>query len=151
MKCSIIDCVTEAAVRGLCRKHYVQEPDIKAAATLYREEHKEEKKVLMSEWIRTPKARYGQVLRQVRIHHRALNISFEEYLIIVSNPCHYCGGTLPETGSGLDRQDSQLGYVHGNVVPCCASCNTRKGALEGAGFPYPKTVELLNELLGKIA
>lgn len=28
--------------------------------------------------------------------------------------------------SGLDRVDSALGYVYGNVVPCCGGCNGMK-------------------------
>ena len=37
-------------------------------------------------------------------------------------PCTYCG-RVPETGKvwGLDRVDSSLGHVPGNLVPCCAS------------------------------
>jgi hypothetical protein len=42
--------------------------------------------------------------------------------------CTYCGGGLPLYGGGLDRKDSSLGYVVGNVVPCCYDCNTAKGS-----------------------
>ena len=31
--------------------------------------------------------------------------------------------------SGLDRVDSSLGYIHGNVVPCCGECNAMKSKL----------------------
>lgn len=50
-------------------------------------------------------------------------------------------------GSGIDRQDHRLGYVHGNCVPCCSNCNTKKGLLEAAGLVYPRTVEVLMEIL----
>ena len=31
--------------------------------------------------------------------------------------------------SGMDRIDSSLGYIEGNVVPCCAQCNIAKNTL----------------------
>lgn len=56
---------------------------------------------------------------------------------IVRQPCHYCGqsemrsgyaggagGTMPLVG--VDRIDSNLGYVEGNTVPCCSTCNRAK-------------------------
>jgi hypothetical protein len=46
------------------------------------------------------------------------------YLDDSGNPrtCTYCG-RLPEKGKvwGLDRIDSSLGHVKGNLVPCCSS------------------------------
>ncbi len=79
---------------------------------------------------------------------RAFELTEESYGALVSpNSCHYCGGTLPEVGCGIDRQDNKLGYVLGNVVPCCESCNEKKGSLEGIGFEYPRTEELLRELI----
>lgn len=44
-------------------------------------------------------------------------------------PCHYCGGKLGKrcpTG-GLDRIDNAIGYVKGNVLPCCGVCNMTRG------------------------
>ena len=58
---------------------------------------------------------------------------------IFGSHCHYCG-LPPQTESkyrtvknitynGLDRVDNGLGYVAGNVVPCCRFCNGMKSAL----------------------
>lgn len=58
-----------------------------------------------------------------------------------------CRGPLSPTGHNVDRVDNRKGYEWSNVVPCCGPCNTRKGYLEGAGFTYPRNVELLRELL----
>jgi len=40
----------------------------------------------------------------------------------VPRPCAYCG-RIPEQGKvwGLDRIDSSLGHIPGNLVPCCSS------------------------------
>lgn len=52
-------------------------------------------------------------------------ITKEEYSQLRLFRCIYCGGALPKTG-GIDRMDSRLGYVTGNVVPCCWDCNVIK-------------------------
>lgn len=76
-----------------------------------------------------------------------LEITKQEYQnIAVGVVCYFCGGPLSPTGMGLDRLDNRDGYVVENVVPCCGTCNSRKGSLEMAGFIYPRTVELLKEL-----
>jgi hypothetical protein len=40
----------------------------------------------------------------------------------VPRPCAYCG-RIPEQGKvwGLDRIDSSIGHIPGNLVPCCSS------------------------------
>lgn len=43
-------------------------------------------------------------------------------LRMLSDRCHYCGGTA----GGIDRVDSSRGYVVGNTVPCCRTCNNMK-------------------------
>jgi ATP-dependent Clp protease protease subunit len=57
------------------------------------------------------------------------NISKAEFALLRSKPCFYCGGSLPPSGSGLDRiiLDKKIGYKIDNVVPCCGSCNSIKG------------------------
>ena len=32
--------------------------------------------------------------------------------------------------NGIDRVDSKIGYVEGNIVPCCEKCNFMKSNLE---------------------
>jgi hypothetical protein len=92
--------------------------------------------------------RYSVLKSTARKLGRDFTLSQEEYgLLVADNKCHYCSGCLPQVGCGLDRQDNRMGYVHGNVVPCCERCNEHKGSLEGVGFTYPRTVELLMELV----
>ena len=61
-------------------------------------------------------------------------ISDDEAYDLVTADCHYCG-VAPQVGgsrnkhvkrNGIDRVDSQKGYVTGNVVPCCKRCNVAK-------------------------
>lgn len=65
-----------------------------------------------------------------------------------NNACFYCSGPLPKVGYGIDRLNNLIGYVFANCVPCCERCNEKKGSLEGLGFQYPRTIQLMMELLG---
>ena len=47
--------------------------------------------------------------------------------LVLDQKCHYCFGSLPEIGIALDRKDNDIGYLIGNVVPCCSECNSIKG------------------------
>lgn len=61
----------------------------------------------------------------------------EDFEKLTSLPCQYCGGlpattftTLSKNGSftynGIDRVNNSLGYISGNVVSCCSTCNRAK-------------------------
>lgn len=94
------------------------------------------------------RSRYRSMKWKAKIKNLELTLSFEEYSqIVASGLCIYDQQPLPKQGSGIDRLDNQIGYVPGNCVPCCASCNSKKGRLEGLGFRYPRTVDLLKEVL----
>ena len=54
---------------------------------------------------------------------RSWTITREQFAELISKPCTYCGGPLPETSAGLDRLDNSKGYDIENVTPCCALCN----------------------------
>lgn len=61
----------------------------------------------------------------------------EQAAALFSSACHYCGAAPSKIAgerdyngrflyNGIDRIDSSLGYVPGNVVPCCHPCNWSK-------------------------
>jgi hypothetical protein len=81
------------------------------------------------------------ILLQYRRHARDRGIEFllsrESVDELVRQPCAYCGdpaGNLKRTKNlpdgfphnGIDRVDSSLPYIAGNVVPCCGLCNRAK-------------------------
>ncbi len=81
---------------------------------------------------RSPKSRFSQSKAKARIDGHEWHLSFEQWFGLVSQPCFYCAGPLPETGRGIDRQNNGVGYLTGNCVPCCALCNQAKmGTLTG--------------------
>lgn len=66
------------------------------------------------------------------------SISDDEFFALIVQNCSYCKrpphrvaaqGKSRFTCNGVDRVDNRLGYVAGNVVPCCGRCNHAKGAL----------------------
>lgn len=59
---------------------------------------------------------------------RVWSLTYEEYLQIIHEPCHYCGkNLLEESGYHLDRIDNAKGYTLDNVLPCCWECNRLRG------------------------
>lgn len=97
---------------------------------------------------RTLKGRFTKARNVAKRRQIPWELSFDEFCHLVAPAvCYYCGGRLPEFGCGLDRQDHHLPYAYANCVPCCTECNTRKGHLEFAGLTYPRTVELMHDIL----
>jgi len=88
--------------------------------------------------------KHGQVrYPEYRNNAQRRNLDFqltpEEFKELVGQPCHYCGGYSIETnpksrGNGIDRKDSNIGYLVDNCVPCCATCNFFKNTMEYTQF-----------------
>lgn len=68
------------------------------------------------------------------------SLSRESFKVLTGSPCRYCAGPPSQklrlgrnaeedvlTYNGIDRIDSSVGYVEGNCVPCCWTCNQSKG------------------------
>lgn len=107
------------------RRHYVENKDKILIQTKEWHEKNKDKTVLYKEKY------YGSLKGKFRIYkttakQRGLifNISFELFSTFWQKDCSYCGTNI--TTIGLDRIDSEKGYVEGNIVSCCAFCNTMK-------------------------
>lgn len=68
-------------------------------------------------------------------------ISMDRFWELSGQSCHYCGGAPYERAyaggghaNGVDRLDSSIGYVDGNVVAACKTCNGMKSGLSVAAF-----------------
>jgi len=55
----------------------------------------------------------------------AFELTKKDFDVLIKSACKYCG-RLPDTCFGIDREIPSLGYVIGNVVPCCWDCNNDK-------------------------
>ncbi len=77
---------------------------------------------------RTPVGRYGFLKKAAKKKNVSLDITKEQHIELLKQPCHYCGYELHKSGHCLDRKNPNIGYLLSNVVPCCDVCNTTKHA-----------------------
>lgn len=63
--------------------------------------------------------------------NKDFQLTIEEYEIICSQDCTYCGRSCTETHTnGIDRIDSNIGYVVVNCTSSCGDCNLSKRTLQ---------------------
>lgn len=55
------------------------------------------------------------------------DLTLEDFLSLWQKSCSYCGSSIDTIG--IDRIDSGIGYVVGNITPCCELCNWMKREL----------------------
>jgi len=72
---------------------------------------------------------YGVYSRCAGDKNLDFEISQEEFNKIVKEPCHYCNIIQERGFNGVDRLDSNAGYVLDNCVSCCKTCNFMKCSL----------------------
>lgn len=87
---------------------------------------------------------------------RGLNCTLtgNEILELVKSKCHYCGDEASNMFlynqpnfeykfyyNGIDRIDSSKGYIKGNVLSCCKTCNISKMDMD-----YNKFIEHINKI-----
>ena len=87
--------------------------------------------------------------RNAKNKGREFKLTNEEFKRLTSSNCRYCGDvpnkqwfyvklnhtkTMPYIFNGVDRVDSDRGYIIGNCVPCCKICNSMKLDLTVDGF-----------------
>lgn len=79
------------------------------------------------------KERYDFYKNNAKRRNLDFDLSIEQFDIITQQECIYCGGYSGKYNnnsfSGIDRVDSNKGYVEDNIVPCCDVCNKMKGVL----------------------
>lgn len=98
---------------------------------------------------------FRKVLRQYKSSARTRGIAWEltdeQFREIITKPCHYTG-RLPSamyvaasgesfTYSGIDRKDSNIGYVAENCISCCTAVNWAK-----SDMPYEAFLQLIGEI-----
>ena len=74
----------------------------------------------------THKTRYLAYKRRAEEHGLAFDITFEDFKDMILDKCYYCN----DDGHGIDRVNNSIGYIDGNMVPCCSVCNFMKRNLD---------------------
>lgn len=88
-----------------------------------------------------PERRFQKYKKGAKYRKLKFSIKIAQFKKLTSYPCIYCGdfskSTYDDTNfnfCGLDRLNSEKGYVKGNVVSCCNKCNLMKGSLSYQEF-----------------
>lgn len=74
----------------------------------------------------TPGYIYNKCRRNAEKRKIDFFLSKERYMELTNSPCFYCGVKRSGRRMGLDRVDNKVGYVEGNLVASCKSCNYKK-------------------------
>lgn len=73
-------------------------------------------------------------IRKARLRNIFWGLTLEEFILLVTAPCGYCGRPPYQKRSilrytGVDRKDNKQGYTRQNSGPCCGECNRLKSNL----------------------
>lgn len=98
-------------------KQYRQQPQQKK----YLKQYRQRPKVKTSR--KTPEAKYSKYKHDAKRRHYPFELTLEQFTLIISQPCNYCGSPGP---NGIDRKNNDDGYTLNNSVPCCFRCNKIK-------------------------
>lgn len=111
------------------REYYKNnQPKIRRQAKEFYKNHKEEINAKNAKWRKeSVKGQFMTCRRGAEIRNLDFLISLDEFEKTIRKPCNYCGTV--EERRGIDRIDSNIGYLSNNIVPCCYPCNWMKNDL----------------------
>lgn len=75
-------------------------------------------------YFQTRRGKYQDYKNTAKKRGIEFKLTEEEFLLFWQKPCRYCGSEMITIG--LDRVDSDMGYIIDNIVPCCRTCNWMK-------------------------
>ncbi len=116
--------------RTYCRPCYNKRNREKYGPRWYNKQSPERKRYL-HRWGKSPSGRFSQYKKNAKAEKKEFLLTKEFFTAVTSLPCIYCEGWVNKElkYTGLDRVDSDKGYIQGNVVPCCSICNWMKNTL----------------------
>lgn len=80
------------------------------------------------------KIHYSNYKRSANDKNLEFGLAYDVFDEIVKAPCYYCGTIQDKGFNGIDRQNSEIGYVVDNCVSCCQMCNYMKASLSVDAF-----------------
>jgi hypothetical protein len=82
--------------------------------------------------------------RNAKNRNLPFDLTKDEFKKLSKENCHYCGTTPSQISNvsingrylynGIDRLNSQIGYLTSNVVTCCKTCNIAKNTMNQNEF-----------------
>ena len=103
-------------------------------AKQWRENNPEKNKENNKSRLENIKIHYSNYIRCAGDKNLDFEISQEEFNNLIKEPCHYCNIIQERGFNGIDRLDSNTGYVLNNCVSCCKTCNFMKCSLSADVF-----------------
>lgn len=91
--------------------------------------------------------RYRQYISSAKGRGLEFTLTLEEFSIIVSQPCAYCGEIKERRG--IDRVDNSQSYTKSNSASCCKYCNYMKKDMTGEQF-IARIKKILSNQISKI-
>lgn len=78
--------------------------------------------------------RYPEYIYNARRRGLDFKLTVKEFETLTNKTCHYCAGNSKDRftnsrGNGIDRKDSNVGYIIFNCVSCCSTCNFIKNKM----------------------
>ena len=77
---------------------------------------------------------FDEYIRSATRKNLFFDLNLEQFNTLVNSHCYYCDEYDEAKVIGIDRVDSERGYLIDNVVPCCSTCNFMKSDLERDNF-----------------
>jgi len=77
---------------------------------------------------------YSNYIRSANDKNLVFGLSQDVFDEIIKAPCCYCGIIQERGFNGIDRMNSEVGYVADNCVSCCQICNYMKASLSVDAF-----------------
>lgn len=107
------------------KKEYYQRDKVKLKEWRNQPEIREKLRKKAAGWNKTPQGKFTSYKYNAKRHGTDFGLTYDEFVSDFWNAtCHYCGDEI--SGVGIDRKDSSIGYIKGNMVPCCCQCNRAK-------------------------
>lgn len=92
---------------------------------------------------------YGRFITDAKRRDINSELTEEIYNYTVSQPCAYCKNSSSLGSRGIDRINSSMPYIIGNITPCCKTCNYLKNELSVNDF-YEHLKQIYNFKILKI-
>jgi hypothetical protein len=99
----------------------------RARGRSYQKRHRAQANTNMRRWTENNpvKSSWKSYRQNAKSRGLVFDLEFAAFESLVTTECHYCG-ILSTRINGVDRIDNGVGYITGNVVPCCVWCNYSK-------------------------
>lgn len=121
-----------------------------AQSRAWRTEHPHSWRESNARWERSLPGKFNHMKKSAKRRGLLVDMTLDQYMLLLEDKtCHYCKNGLAETGSSLDRKNSNLGYSVENCVPCCTDCNMIRGKDRISHLEMIEVANLLNKLRSK--